>query len=130
MSGRVVVAGVRQLADQRPDRRGREGRTGRGTASGSCYRVEVTGGELRDEVDESTDAAAWFSATRSPSLPRTELVDAALDYLDANASDVHTEISIDVDRPPRRVFDLARDISRWPRLLPHYRTGDHSVTQR
>ena len=37
------------------------------------------------------------------------------------ASDVHTEISIDVDRPPRVVFDLARDVSQWPRLLPHYR---------
>jgi len=34
---------------------------------------------------------------------------------------MHTEISIDVARPPRRVFDLARDISRWPSLLPHYR---------
>ena len=34
---------------------------------------------------------------------------------------MHTEISIDVDRPPRTVFDLASDISRWPVLLPHYR---------
>ena len=34
---------------------------------------------------------------------------------------MHTEISIDVDRPPRTVFDLARDISRWPLVLPHYR---------
>ena len=36
-------------------------------------------------------------------------------------SDMHSEISIDVDKPPRVVFDLARDISQWPRLLPHYR---------
>ena len=34
---------------------------------------------------------------------------------------MHTEISIDVDRSPRTVFDLAHDISRWPELLPHYR---------
>ncbi len=34
---------------------------------------------------------------------------------------MHTEISIDVSRPPRTVFDLARDVSRWPSLLPHYR---------
>jgi ribosome-associated toxin RatA of RatAB toxin-antitoxin module len=34
---------------------------------------------------------------------------------------MHTEISIDVNRPPRTVFDLARDVSRWPSQLPHYR---------
>ena len=34
---------------------------------------------------------------------------------------MHTEISIDVAAPPRRVFDLARDVTRWPQLLPHYR---------
>jgi len=34
---------------------------------------------------------------------------------------MHTEISIDVARSPRTVFDLARDVSRWPSLLPHYR---------
>ena len=31
-----------------------------------------------------------------------------------------TAISIDVDAPPELVFALARDIERWPRLLPHY----------
>jgi ribosome-associated toxin RatA of RatAB toxin-antitoxin module len=36
-------------------------------------------------------------------------------------SDVRTRIDIDVSAPPRRVFDLARDIARWPELLPHYR---------
>lgn len=34
---------------------------------------------------------------------------------------MHTEISIDVAAPPRTVFELARDITRWPELLPHYR---------
>jgi ribosome-associated toxin RatA of RatAB toxin-antitoxin module len=34
---------------------------------------------------------------------------------------MQTEIAIDVAAQPRIVFDLARDISRWPRLLPHYR---------
>ncbi|HEX5015764.1 MAG TPA: SRPBCC family protein [Candidatus Limnocylindrales bacterium] len=29
-------------------------------------------------------------------------------------------IGIDVDAPPELVFRLARDIERWPRLLPHY----------
>jgi len=48
------------------------------------YRVEVTGGELRDEVDESTDAAAWFSREEIADLPVTELVVAAVEYLDAH----------------------------------------------
>ena len=29
-------------------------------------------------------------------------------------------LSIDVAAPPSLVFRLARDIERWPRLLPHY----------
>ncbi len=49
-----------------------------------CYRVAVTGGELRDEVDESTDAAAWFGREAIRDLPRTALVDAAVNYLDAH----------------------------------------------
>jgi aromatase len=34
---------------------------------------------------------------------------------------MHTTIGIRVDAPPRVVFDLARDVRRWPDLLPHYR---------
>jgi len=34
---------------------------------------------------------------------------------------VRTSISIEMDAPPERVFELARDVRRWPRLLPHYR---------
>jgi ribosome-associated toxin RatA of RatAB toxin-antitoxin module len=33
---------------------------------------------------------------------------------------MHSEISIDVDAPPDLVFTLARDVTRWERLLPHY----------
>ena len=33
---------------------------------------------------------------------------------------MNTHISIDVDAPPELVFALARDVERWPRLLPHY----------
>jgi len=33
---------------------------------------------------------------------------------------VRSSISIDIDAPARLVFDLARDVERWPRLLPHY----------
>jgi aromatase len=34
---------------------------------------------------------------------------------------VDTSIGIVIAAPPRRVFDLARDVARWPALLPHYR---------
>jgi len=33
---------------------------------------------------------------------------------------MRSSISIDVAAPARLVFDLAKDIERWPRLLPHY----------
>ena len=42
------------------------------------YRAHVVGGELRDEVDGSTDAAAWFDLADLPALDRVELVDIAL----------------------------------------------------
>jgi ribosome-associated toxin RatA of RatAB toxin-antitoxin module len=35
---------------------------------------------------------------------------------------MHTEVGLDVAAPPERFFALARDVSRWPELLPHYRT--------
>lgn len=47
------------------------------------YRVQITGGELRDELDESTDAAAWFTRDQVQQLPTVDLVQAALDHLDA-----------------------------------------------
>lgn len=33
---------------------------------------------------------------------------------------MRTTIAIDIDAPPRLVFDLARRVERWPALLPHY----------
>jgi hypothetical protein len=33
---------------------------------------------------------------------------------------VRSEIAIDVAAPPEIVFRLARDVERWPDLLPHY----------
>lgn len=46
------------------------------------YRVAITGGELRDELDESTDRAAWISRAAAPSLPLVDLVEVALKALD------------------------------------------------
>ena len=33
---------------------------------------------------------------------------------------MHTTIGIDMDAPPDLVYRLARDVTRWERLLPHY----------
>ena len=34
---------------------------------------------------------------------------------------MRSTLSIDVEAPARLVFDLCRDVRRWPALLPHYR---------
>jgi ribosome-associated toxin RatA of RatAB toxin-antitoxin module len=34
---------------------------------------------------------------------------------------MRSTLSIDVEAPARLVFGLARDVRRWPALLPHYR---------
>jgi ribosome-associated toxin RatA of RatAB toxin-antitoxin module len=50
---------------------------------------------------------------------------------------VKSRIGIDIAAPPEAVFRLARDVERWPELLPHYvrvdverREGDGAVTAR
>jgi aromatase len=35
---------------------------------------------------------------------------------------MHTSIGIWIAVPPQTVLDLARDVGRWPELLPHYRS--------
>jgi 8-oxo-dGTP diphosphatase len=42
------------------------------------YRVAITGGTLRDEVDESTDRSAWFGPGEVAELPLVDLVETAL----------------------------------------------------
>jgi 8-oxo-dGTP diphosphatase len=46
------------------------------------YRVLITGGALRDEVDGSTDAAAWFTRDELREVPIVELVEAGLRLID------------------------------------------------
>src|SRR5262245_4922583 len=41
------------------------------------YRVTVTGGELRDERDGSTDCCAWMTAAELDGVRRVEIVDLA-----------------------------------------------------
>ncbi len=48
------------------------------------YRVAVTGGELRDEVDESTDMAAWFGLDEVDEPPLVDLAQAAMRFLSGN----------------------------------------------
>ena len=42
------------------------------------YRVRIVGGELRDEVDGSTDLARWFSREEAGALPLVELASEGL----------------------------------------------------
>jgi 8-oxo-dGTP diphosphatase len=47
------------------------------------YTAVIVGGELRDEIDESSDAAAWFAPGEARALPLVELATLALDHLEA-----------------------------------------------
>jgi 8-oxo-dGTP diphosphatase len=42
------------------------------------YRVRITGGELRDELDGSSDTCAWVSRAELSSLPLVELADVGI----------------------------------------------------
>lgn len=44
------------------------------------YRAEVTGGELRNESDGTTDEAAWFELEEVERLPHVGLVDLGLSF--------------------------------------------------
>jgi ADP-ribose pyrophosphatase YjhB (NUDIX family) len=46
------------------------------------YRVTITGGTLRHEVDESTDQAAWWTLDEIAAMPHVDLVQATLAWLD------------------------------------------------
>ena len=43
------------------------------------------------------------------------------------AADVHSTIGIDIAAPPDLVYRLARDVTRWERLLPHYSRSGSSA---
>jgi 8-oxo-dGTP diphosphatase len=47
------------------------------------YTATVVGGELTNELDGSTDEAAWFALDDVPTLDRVDLVDVALRMLSA-----------------------------------------------
>jgi len=49
------------------------------------YHVTVTGGELRDEADGSTDTCAWLSPAEIAQIPKVDLVDLALEILNLTA---------------------------------------------
>ena len=103
------------------------------------YRVRVTGGELRDEVDGSTDTCAWFTLDEASRLNLGGLAQHALSLAEAGA---RADASATADEPaapttrapdrctarspsmsplrPSSIFSLARDVERWELLLPHY----------
>lgn len=43
---------------------------------------------------------------------------------------MRSTLSIEVHAPARLVFDLARDVERWPQLLPHYLRVDAALRDR
>lgn len=47
------------------------------------YEVRITGGELRHELDESSDMAAWFTLDEIAELPIVDLVAKALEHVKA-----------------------------------------------
>jgi ADP-ribose pyrophosphatase YjhB (NUDIX family) len=47
------------------------------------YRVHINGGELRHEMNESTDQAAWIPLAQVRSLPLVRLAKEALDHLES-----------------------------------------------
>ena len=50
----------------------------------TANRVRVTGGRLTNELDGSTDAAAWFTRDELREVPIVELVEAGLRLIDAS----------------------------------------------
>lgn len=71
----VALLGIGSLRRRRPRRLGT---TADFHALQIVYEVRVTGGELRHEVDGSTDMAAWHPLDEVPDLRRVGLVDAGL----------------------------------------------------
>lgn len=45
------------------------------------FAAEVTGGELRNEVDGTTDEARWWPLGEVPDLPHVSVVDLALEHV-------------------------------------------------
>ncbi|MGW0630998.1 NUDIX hydrolase [Streptomyces sp. NPDC002758] len=75
---RIEVTGLLGVDSLRLTRPRRFGRTVDHHAVRLVYEARVTGGELRNEVDGSTDLAAWQDLTAVPDLTRVALVDTAL----------------------------------------------------
>jgi 8-oxo-dGTP diphosphatase len=64
--------------DSRPRRQGWSGQEEDVHHLGVFYAVRIVGGELRHEVDGSTDQAAWVALADVPHLRRASLVDVGL----------------------------------------------------
>lgn len=94
-----AVAAIRELAEET----GLEGQvrglafvhSGAGTSDDGrawhniqiVYAVDIVGGELRNEVDESTDMAAWFTIAEARRMELVDLSQAALDHAERSSAD-------------------------------------------
>ncbi len=63
-----------------------ESRPGTVHAIRIVYRVQVTGGQLRDEPEGTTDACAWFTIDEAEQLNLNDLARRAIDLLAAGRS--------------------------------------------
>lgn len=55
------------------------------------YRVQITGGKLRNETGGSTDLASWIPVAQVPGLERTVIIDTALELQRAEPPSGHVE---------------------------------------
>jgi ADP-ribose pyrophosphatase YjhB (NUDIX family) len=58
---------------------------------GVFYSVRITGGEMRYEVDGSTDLAEWVPLSRVPELERSVVIDIGLDLQRSRPANGHVE---------------------------------------
>jgi 8-oxo-dGTP diphosphatase len=74
------------------------------------YRAHVVGGELRDEVGGSTDAAAWFDLADVPGVELVELVEVALRMAGLDVGGPHSATRVNGLLPAgqRRLGDPVR----------------------
>lgn len=63
------------------------------------YEGRVVGGDLRHEVNGSTDLAAWFDLAELDPLPVSDLVGPGLALAKARPAAGHTALAVEVDPP-------------------------------
>ncbi len=91
------------------------------------FEATIVGGELRHEVDGSTDEARWIPLAEVPELPRVELVDIGLGLRTAAVCSATGQVEgTQVERTSRR----RRAASAWSGSRPCRRRGSARARRR